>query len=209
MEFMLQGVFSRLTTRKLTAPELPTTIYLRNQSPDINSTSSSIQTASSSPRGTSRSARGRRAGVRRRQTKSSRLLHSNLIIGYWNVRGARSKLLELDTISERYDVLLLQETLLSTPHFFQLPGFNILRHDYGRGILIAVRDRPGLTWRALDCTDFEPGDYLILGVSVGDDRLRNTVCRRRQTVSETTDVPSVPCITYTHRTAPPWTTGVF
>ncbi|KAF0309479.1 putative RNA-directed DNA polymerase from transposon BS [Amphibalanus amphitrite] len=58
---------------------------------------------------------------------------------------------------------------------FMLQGFSIIRHDYGRGILIAVRDRPGLTWKTLDCTDFEPGDYLIQGVSVGDDRLRDAV----------------------------------
>ncbi|KAF0304940.1 putative RNA-directed DNA polymerase from transposon BS [Amphibalanus amphitrite] len=80
---------------------------------------------------------------------------------YWHVKDS----LTLDD----------NETLLSTPHFFQLPGFSIIRHDYGRGILIAVRDRPGLTWKTLDCTDFEPGDYLIQGVSVGDDRLRDAV----------------------------------
>ena len=118
-----------------------------------------------------RHTRGCRAGRRSRLTKSSRLREHNLMLAHWNVRGVRSKLAEIENISERHDILLLQETLIGEHHSYELDGFSIHRCNDGRGALIAVRCRPGLTWNVIDCSQLESPNYLIQGICVADSRL--------------------------------------
>ena len=131
--------------------------------------------ASPTTAGSQRHTRGRRAGRRTRLTKSARLRQSNLMIAHWNVRGVRSKLAEIEKVSERYDILLLQETLLNEHHAYELEDFCIHRCNDGRGTLIAVRRRLGLTWNVIDCSELESPNYLIQGICVGDSRLSQPV----------------------------------
>ena len=101
---------------------------------------------------------GARAGHRSRITKSERLLELNLMIGYWNVRGIKSRRFEVEKYAERYDIIILQETLLKPHDDYELPGFVVLRRDERRGTLVAIRDRPGLSFSSIDCSNFSTED---------------------------------------------------
>ena len=77
--------------------------------------------------------------------------------------------------SERYDVLLLQETLLRPDDEFSLPGFSVLRRDDRRGTLIAIRNRPGLSYLPLDCGSFCSEARDVQGVTISDSRRGGSV----------------------------------
>ena len=93
------------------------------------------------------------------------------MVAHWNVRGIKTRRFDVEKFSERYDVLLLQETLLKPHDIYELPGFSLLRSDERRGILIAVRNRPGLSWRPIDCSAMCSTERDVQGVVVSDTRL--------------------------------------
>ena len=138
-----------------------------------NPTSLNSSNESSSPH--TRTRRGKRAGARSRQTKSMRLRASGLSIGYWNVRGLRSRALEVEKFIGRYDVLLLQETRLNENIPFTLPEFDIYRTDLRLGLLTAVRRREGLAARPIDCSRFCDDRKLVSGITVEDSRFDEPV----------------------------------
>jgi len=60
-------------------------------------------------------------------------------ISYWNVRGLRSRMVEVEIMSKFVDICGLGETRLHTDTPFELPGFNVFRNNGGCGVLLGVR----------------------------------------------------------------------
>ena len=109
--------------------------------------------------------------MRSRITKSMRLRQSGLIIGHWNVRGLRSRALEVEKFKERYDILLFQESRLKENIPFAIQEFDIFRTDQRLGLLMAVRRREGLAARRpIDCSRFCDEFKLVSGITVEDSR---------------------------------------
>ncbi|KAF0294280.1 hypothetical protein FJT64_008037 [Amphibalanus amphitrite] len=104
-----------------------------------------------------------------------RLLQRNIMIGHWNVRGIKTRCFELEKYSERFDVLLLEETLLKAGDDFCLPGFSVLRRDERHGTVIAVRNRPGLTYLPLDFSSFCSVDRDVQGITISDGRRSGSI----------------------------------
>ena len=103
--------------------------------------------------------------------KSMRLHQSGLSIGYWNVRGNRSRALEIEKFTDRYDVLLLQEARLRENNTFTLTEFDIYRTDQRLGLLTAVWRREGLAACPIDCSRFCDGGQMVSGIVVDDSRI--------------------------------------
>ncbi|KAF0307987.1 putative RNA-directed DNA polymerase from transposon X-element [Amphibalanus amphitrite] len=93
------------------------------------------------------------------------------MVAHWNVRGIKTRRFDVEKFSERYDVLLLQETLLKPNDIYELPGFDLLRSDARRGTMIAVRNRPGLSWRPVDCLAMCSAEWDVQGIVVSDTRM--------------------------------------
>ena len=73
-------------------------------------------------------------------------------ISYWNVRGLRSRMVEVEVLSKWVDVFGLGETRLHTDTPFELPGFNVFRNNGGCGVLLGVRQSvPHRPFQIADC----------------------------------------------------------
>ena len=93
------------------------------------------------------------------------------MISYWNVRGIKFRGFEVNKYAQRHDIILLQEPLLKPHDDYEPPGFIVLRRDERRGTLVAICDRPGLSFSSIDCSNFSTDDRDAQGVSVSDERM--------------------------------------
>jgi len=70
--------------------------------------------------------------------------HPPLRLLHWNCRGAMSSLTDLQHLANSYDIICLQESLLSPSSRFSILGFHIIRQDVvspgNRGLCVLIRD---------------------------------------------------------------------
>ncbi|KYN17860.1 RNA-directed DNA polymerase from mobile element jockey, partial [Trachymyrmex cornetzi] len=90
----------------------------------------------------------------------------------WNCCGARSKLPQLQAISKNYDIICIQESLLSPSSTFSLRGFYTLRADITkpgtRGICIVIRYN--IVFSIIDLSDLRDDSVEMLAVEVSNDQ---------------------------------------
>ena len=86
----------------------------------------------------------------------------------WNVRGIKSRRLEVKKCAELYDIILLQKTLLKSHDDYELLGFIVLCHDERRHPCGHLRQTYGISF-APDCSSFNTDDRDVQVVSVSDE----------------------------------------
>ncbi|KYN22581.1 hypothetical protein ALC57_05020, partial [Trachymyrmex cornetzi] len=95
----------------------------------------------------------------------------------WNCCGARSKLPQLQAISKNYDIICIQESLLSPFSIFSLRGFYTLRADITkpgmRGICILIRYN--IVFSIIDPSDLKDDSVEMLAVEVSSDKEKFTI----------------------------------
>jgi len=60
-------------------------------------------------------------------------------VSFWNVRGLRSRVAEVEALSQWVDICGLGESRLCADLEYELPGFSVYRNDAGSGVLLALR----------------------------------------------------------------------
>jgi len=93
---------------------------------------------------------------------------ASLHVLQWNCRGARDKLTELQRLAVDYQIICLQETLLSAQSNISISGFNCIRSDVMnpglRGLCFFVKNT--YSFSAIDLTGLSHPTVEVLGISV-------------------------------------------
>jgi len=86
----------------------------------------------------------------------------------WNCRGARDKLVDLQRLASDYQVIRLQESLLSPTSYVSISGFRMVRSDITRpglrGLCILIRN--DYNFSVVDLHGVSHPSVEILGVSL-------------------------------------------
>lgn len=92
----------------------------------------------------------------------------NLKLTHWNCRGLRGKLPEIQYLANEFDILCLQETLLTDTFNLSLKEFNILRRDIGnigeRGVCTMIHKN--LTFTLINMDLFTHSSWELLAISI-------------------------------------------
>jgi len=86
----------------------------------------------------------------------------------WNYRGARDKIVDLQRLASDYQVICLQESLLSPTSYLSISGFRTVRLDITRlglrGLCILIRN--DFNFSTVDLQGISHSSVEILGVSL-------------------------------------------